>query len=247
MKVAIVGYGRMGREIEKIVKDRGLEYITIDNFAPDADFKQLNGDSLKGIDVAIDFTVPDHVMDNIKLYIEQGVNVVMGTTGWYERMAEVEEAVGERIGFIWSGNYSIGVNIYYRVLKQAAKYFNQLPQYDPLMLELHHKEKIDSPSGTALMINDIVMGELERKNKPVTERLDRKIEPEEIHVASVRGGYIPGTHSVMFDSPVDTIEIKHTARNREGFASGVVFAAEWINEKKGFYSIDRFLDTIIEE
>lgn len=245
MNVAIVGYGRMGKQIEKVLKSKGIKVGSIiDKFSNEATFKDVNKDSLDNIDVAVDFTTPDSVIDNIKQYIDNNVSIVMGTTGWFDKLDKVEKMVSNKIGFIWSGNFSIGVHIFFRIVKESAKIFNNFPEYDPMMYEIHHNQKKDSPSGTAKMISDIIIKELSSKNKSVEDKLDRKIEDSELHVASVRGGSVPGTHTVMFDSPVDTVELKHSARNREGFASGAVLAAEWIKDKKGFYSIDDLMESM---
>jgi 4-hydroxy-tetrahydrodipicolinate reductase len=249
MNIAIVGYGRMGKEVEKVLLEKNIKVIvTIDKFNDKAQYKEINSESLKGIDVVIDFSSPDAsgVVDNIKAYVANNVNVVLGTTGWYEKMDEVKKIVDNKIGLIWSGNFSLGVNIFFKLVKNASKIFDKFEEYDAMMYELHHNQKKDSPSGTAKMIANIMLEELKTKNKTVEEKLDRKIEPNEIHVASVRGGKIPGTHVVMFDSAADTIELKHSLRTREGLAVGAVKAAQWIYGKKGFFSIDDFMDSIIK-
>jgi len=245
MNIAIVGYGKMGKQIEKVLTEKKMNITSvIDKYNPDANFKQVSKESLKGIDVAIDFSSPENIMEHIKAYKESKVSVVMGTTGWFDKMYEVKKIIGDDIGFIWSGNFSIGVHAFFSILRNSARIFDKFTDYDVMACEYHHNEKKDSPSGTALMMGDILIDEMSRKEKIVTDRLDRRIEPNEIHLASIRGGYIPGTHVVTFDSFADSIEIKHTARNREGFAKGAVLAADWINGKKGFYSIDDFMDDL---
>ena len=246
MKVAIVGYGKMGKQIEKILQGKNIEVSSIiDKYIKEAQFKEINSKSLSNVDVVFDFTTPDEVLENINLYIENNVSVVMGTTGWYKEIQTVKNLIGNKIGFIWSGNFSIGVNIFFKIIRESAKIFNNFKEYDPMAYEIHHNQKKDSPSGTAQMISSILIDELSHKNVVIEEKLDRKIGKNEIHFASIRGGNIPGTHTVLFDSDVDTIEIKHTARNREGLARGAVFAAEWIKDKKGFFSIDDLIDSII--
>lgn len=248
MNAAIIGYGRMGKQIEKVLNEKGINVISkIDNFATDATFKEVNRASLKDVNIAIDFASADGVIDRIVQYKNNGVSVVMGTTGWYNDLEKVKNLIDNKIGFIWSGNFSVGVNVFFRIAKYASKLFNKFPEYDPLSYEIHHKEKKDSPSGTSLMLGNILESELEKKNKIVTERLDRKIEPDELHIASVRGGYHPGLHSIQFDSVADTVELKHTARNRDGMAYGAVLAAIWLEGKKGFFNIDNFFDSIIGE
>ncbi|HOJ64308.1 MAG TPA: 4-hydroxy-tetrahydrodipicolinate reductase [Spirochaetota bacterium] len=249
MRVALVGYGKMGKQIEIILKkEKSYEKIVrIDKFNKEADFSEVNRDSLKDIDVAIDFSTPESAIDNIKKYVECRVNVVMGTTGWYDKLEDVKTIVGNNIGFIWSGNFSLGVNIFFRIIKESARIINKFSdQYDILSYELHHKEKKDSPSGTAMMIGNILLNGISKKEKIITEKLNRKIENNEIHIASVRGGYIDGTHTVIFDSVADTIELTHRARSREGFAIGAVKACEWIYGKKGFFNIDDFMNDIFK-
>ncbi|MEK6950049.1 MAG: dihydrodipicolinate reductase C-terminal domain-containing protein, partial [Nanoarchaeota archaeon] len=150
-----------------------------------------------------------------------------------------------KIGMIWSGNFSIGVNIYFKIIENAAKIMNKFTDYDMFVHEFHHNQKADSPSGTAVMIGKILTDNVDRKKKIVTEELKRRITPNELHISSTRSGSIPGTHIVGFDSPADTIELKHTARGREGFALGAIMAAQWIKDKKGFYNIDDLMDDII--
>ena len=201
-------------------------------------------ESMNGIDVVIDFTIPTTAIENAKIYNNLGINTVMGTTGWYDHMDEMKESVKD-IGFIWSGNFSIGVNVFFRIIENASKIIDSVEDYDIMGFEAHHKGKADSPSGTAKMIADILIKNIDRKKKIVVDKLDRKIEEDELHFASMRVGSIPGTHTVIFDSDADTIELTHKARSRKGFAIGAVMAAEWIKEKKGFYGIDEFMNELI--
>ena len=150
------------------------------------------------------------------------------------------------IGLIGSGTFSIGFNEYFKIIEQAAKIMNNVKDYDVFVHEFHHNQKADSPSGTAVMIGKIITENMERKNKVVTQELKRKIEPNELHISSTRAGSIPGTHIVGFDSAADTIELKHTARSRQGFAAGAVLAAEWIQGKKGVYDINDLMKDIVQ-
>ncbi|MBN2546867.1 MAG: 4-hydroxy-tetrahydrodipicolinate reductase [Spirochaetes bacterium] len=246
MNIAIVGYGKMGKIIEKSLIEKKMDLIsTIDNFTDESMFKELNSDSLKRCDTAIEFANAEGIMERVNIYVENKINVVMGTTGWYDKIEEIKKIVDDRIGFIWSGNYSLGVNIFFRIVRQSAKIFNKFIEYEPIMYELHHKQKKDSPSGTSKMISKILNEELASKSKVVEEKLDRKIEDNEIHSASIRGGYIPGIHTVLFDSPDDTVELKHSARSREGMARGALMAVQWIKGKKGFFTIDDFMNDVI--
>jgi 4-hydroxy-tetrahydrodipicolinate reductase len=242
MKLALIGYGKMGQEIEKVAIAKDIAHIKIDPNEQNC-VKEINKEVLDGVDVCVDFTHPDNVIENIKKIAEYGKNIVVGTTGWYNKMDEVKNIVAENnIGLIWSGNFSIGVNAYLKIIKNASKLMNKINTYDVYVHEFHHNQKADSPSGTAIMIGDVLIKNIERKNKIVTEQLKRKINPDELHISSTRAGKIPGTHVVGFDSAADSIELKHIARNRQGFALGAVMAARWIQDKKGFFNIDDMLD-----
>ena len=245
MKIALIGYGRMGKEIAAVAREKNMEVVSIDP-SGDSDFKELSPEALEGVDVAIDFTHPSVAVENIRKVAAQGVNLVVGTTGWYDRMHEVEQIVQQRgIGLIWSGNFSVGVNLFFRVVENAAVLIDALPEYDIAVHEIHHNKKADSPSGTARMVGDIILKSMSRKTTVTIETLDRPIRPEELHVTSERVGTVPGVHIVTIDSAADTIELKHTARTRTGFALGAVMAAEFIEGKKGLYSIDDLMNTIV--
>lgn len=245
MNIAIIGYGKMGHEIEKAAEAKGISARTIDPNAGDSDFKEINEESMRNADVCVDFSHPNAVIGNIEKAAKFKKNIVVGTTGWYGNMDKVKRIVKDSgIGLIWSGNFSIGVNAYFKIIENAAKMMNNLNDYDVFVHEFHHNQKADSPSGTAVMIGKIITANMKRKNKVVTEELKRKIEPNELHISSTRAGSIPGTHIVGFDSAADTIELRHTARSRQGFAAGAVMAAEWINNKKGFYTIEDMMKSI---
>ena len=247
MNIAIIGYGKMGHEIERAAEAKGISVRTIDPTAGDADFKEINEESMRNIQVCVDFSHPNAVIGNIEKSAKFKKNIVVGTTGWYGSMDKLKKIVKDSgIGLIWSGNFSIGVNAYFKIIEQAAKIMNNINDYDVFVHEFHHNQKADSPSGTAVMIGKIITENMERKNKVVTQELKRKIEPNELHISSTRAGSIPGTHIVGFDSVADTIELKHTARNRQGFAAGAVMAAEWINKKKGFYDINDLMKSIVQ-
>lgn len=247
MKVALIGYGKMGHEVEEAAKAKGIGVVArIDPINEEADFKEITSESLKKADVCIDFSSPETAIENIKRYASLKKNVVMATTGWYGKLEDVKKIVKESgIGFIYSPNFSIGVNAFFRIVKGAAQIMNHLEEYDIFSYELHHNRKKDSPSGTAKAIGDILIENIDRKKKLLFEKLDRKIEPEELHVASVRAGDIPGTHVIGFDSAADTIELKHTARSRKGFALGALMAALFIKDQKGFFGIDDMMKELI--
>lgn len=247
MNIAILGYGKMGKLIQNIAHDKGIKVVsTIDPNIKEAKFSEINEESLKGVDVVIDFTHPDTAIDNIKKVTSLGKNIVVGTTGWYDNIDEVKKTVENgKTGLIWSGNFSIGVNIFFRIIRNASKIMDKFDDYDVFVHEFHHNQKADSPSGTAVMIGDILKDNIQRKDTITTEELKRKIKPNEVHISSTRSGNIPGTHIVGFDSIADTIELKHTARSRHGFAVGAILAAEFINGKKGFYDIDSLMTDVI--
>ena len=170
MNIAIIGYGRMGHEIEKVAQDKGISVIRIDPNAEGADFREINEKSMKGIDVCVDFSHPDVVIGNIEKAAKFRKNIVVGTTGWYNSMDTVKKIVKDSgIGLIWSGNFSIGVNIYFRIIENAARVINKFNDYDLFVHEFHHNKKADSPSGTAVMIGKILVDNIERKKKIVTE------------------------------------------------------------------------------
>ena len=247
MKIGIIGYGKMGHEIETVAKAKGINVTTIDPSDDNANYKEINEESMKDVDVCVDFTHPDSVISNIEKISKFGKNIVVGTTGWYDKIDEVKGSIeNANTGLIWSGNFSVGVNIYFKIIEDAAKIFNNVDDYDVFVHEFHHNKKADSPSGTAVMIGNILKDNIHRKKKIVTEELKRKIEPDELHVSSTRSGSIPGTHVVGFDSAADTIELNHVARNRQGFALGAVMAAQWIKDKKGFYDINDMMKGIIQ-
>lgn len=255
IKIALVGFGKMGQTIKKLADAKKNKFEVVAIVDPMCDKKEVCGvpvskvltkPALNGAEVCIDYTHPSVIMKNIKTYADMEVNVVVGTTGWYDRMSEVEELVERSgIGLMWSGNFSIGVNAFFKMVESAAKIMNKLDDYDALALEYHHNQKADSPSGTAEMMGKILIDNLDKKEKLVYEKLDRKIEDNELHLASVRGGNIPGIHEVSFDSVQDTITLKHSARNREGFASGSLLAAEFLADKTGLFHIDDLMCDII--
>jgi 4-hydroxy-tetrahydrodipicolinate reductase len=247
MKIAIIGYGKMGHEIEDVAKAKDINVITIDPNNSDAKFNEINEESMRDVDVCVDFTHPDSVIDNIEKISKFKKNIVVGTTGWYDKMGKVKKIIENAgTGLMWSGNFSLGVNIYFKIIENAAKIMDKFDDYDAFVHEFHHNQKADSPSGTAVMLGKILTDNIGRKNKVVTEELKRKIEPDELHVSSTRYGTIPGTHIVGFDSSADTIELKHTARSRQGFALGTILAAQWIKDKKGFYDINDLMKSIVQ-
>jgi 4-hydroxy-tetrahydrodipicolinate reductase len=237
----------MGKLIHEVCKREGIDVVSIiDPKALGATHLRIDTTSMEGVDVCIDFSSPDMVMSNLREIAKLRKSMVIGTTGWYDKEEEAKQiAKEEGIGVIWSGNFSLGMNIYFRILRDASRIMNKFSEYDVYGHETHHRMKADSPSGTASMICGIITDEIDRKSTVVYDRPAGKIAPNELHFASVRGGSVPGTHTVSFDSPFDTIELRHTARSREGFAEGAVQAARWIYGKQGFFGIDDMMESII--
>lgn len=250
LRLSLVGYGRMGRVIRRLAEDRGHTVAAIiDPHAPEATAPALTPAALAGTDAVIDFSVPETAAEHLRFYAAQGIPTVMGTTGWYAQAdALAAEFAGTDAAIIWSGNFSIGVRLFTRLTAQAAALlapFAEYAQYDAMLHEFHHAGKADSPSGTALELARALQGEWPQQPHLQTAELNRQRRPDELHLSSTRGGSIPGTHMVIFDSPADTIELTHRARTREGFAAGAVLAAEWIaGGRRGFFTLDELLDDV---
>lgn len=218
MKIAILGYGKMGQEIEKIALQKGHEIIlktNSQNPAETADFSE--------VEVAIDFSTPNTAFSNISSALTQSIPVISGTTAWIEKKTEAEQlAIKNNTAFLYASNFSIGVNLFFELNKKLAQLMSNHEQYKASIQEIHHIHKLDAPSGTAISLTEYMEGN--------------------IHIESERTGEVHGTHIVTYQSVVDSIEIKHEAHNREGFALGAVLAAEWIKDKKGVFSISDMLN-----
>ena len=236
MKIALIGYGKMGKTIERIARERGHEIVSVIDVDNRDDFKS---DAFRSADVAIEFTVPQVALDNYQQAFEAGVAVVSGTTGWTEQLEKVKTNVlNNGYTLFWSSNFSPGVNIFMAVNKYLAKIMNQFPDYNVEMTEVHHTQKLDAPSGTAITLAEGILENLDRKTTWVKE-----IEHggNELAIKSIREGQVPGIHSIRYESAVDSIEITHDAKNREGFALGAVVAAEFTCGKKGFLGMNDML------
>jgi 4-hydroxy-tetrahydrodipicolinate reductase len=232
MKIALMGYGKMGREIEAAARAQG------DTIAEVFDVDRLpSAVALRDVDVCIEFSTPQTAVENIRVALEARKDIVVGTTGWYDRLPEIRSEVKES-GLIYSSNFSLGVNIYFRIVAAAAELMQNAADYDPFIHEVHHRQKTDSPSGTALRLAEILMKRIERKKEIAKDRIEGKIPPHALHVSSTRAGVIAGTHTVFFDSEADSIELTHVAKGRSGFALGALRAAHWIHGKKGVYTMD---------
>ena len=236
MKAAIIGYGKMGREIERILTERGHEaalIIDTDNA------HELDAAHLAGIDVALEFTTPETAYRNIRTCIECGVAAVSGTTGWTDRLGELQELCRERGGALfYASNYCLGVNLMFRLNRQLAAMIDRVGGYDVRIEEVHHTQKKDAPSGTAITLAEGIISEIGRKTGWVNEPSD---DLSQIVVTSLREGAVPGTHTVTYESDDDRIELKHTIKNRRTLALGAVVAAEFLCGKKGVYTMDDLL------
>jgi 4-hydroxy-tetrahydrodipicolinate reductase len=231
MKIALLGYGRMGKEIEKIALQRGHEIV----------IKTTSDDTydIKTADVAIDFSIPNAAFNNISNCIDNNVPVISGTTGWLEKYKDIVAICNEKKGaFIYASNFSLGVNIFFELNNQLAKMMRNLNDYNITMEEIHHTKKLDAPSGTAITLAE---GIIENSSK-VNWELEGENSSETIPITAKRIPNVPGTHTVNYTSEVDTIEIAHTAHSRKGFALGAVVAAEWILNKEGVFTMKDVLN-----
>jgi 4-hydroxy-tetrahydrodipicolinate reductase len=229
INLALLGYGKMGKTIAALAPQRCFEVRLVMDVDVNAQGQGITAEKFQGVDVCIEFTTPDAVVENLRRVAALGVNLVVGTTGWHNRLEEVRRIIESAgVGMVYGANFSIGINLFYRLARAAAEIFSGFPDYDPYLTEAHHKFKKDAPSGTAL--------EIKRQIQP-------RFGSREIPVASVRAGYIPGTHELGFDSEADTIVLRHTARGRQGFAEGALYAARWVVGRKGLFSFAEVLES----
>jgi 4-hydroxy-tetrahydrodipicolinate reductase len=235
MKIALIGYGKMGHEIERIALERGHEIVCIIDITNLEDF---DSDSFRSAQVAIEFTRPESAMFNYRKCFEAKVPVVSGTTGWLENMEEVKTQCEKGRTFFYASNFSLGVNLFFELNKKLAEMMNNFPVYDVKMKEIHHTQKIDAPSGTAITLAEGVLEHLDRKSRWVNELSTQK---EELSIASERIGQVPGYHEIIWESEVDTISIAHNAKSRVGFALGAVLAAEFSVNNIGFLGMNDLL------
>lgn len=236
MKIALIGYGKMGHMIEDIALQRGHEIVLKINIENTDDFTRENTEAA---DVAIEFTGPESAFDNVKGCLHFGVPVVSGSTGWNQRLQEAKDYCQQKRGaFLHASNFSIGVNIFFQVNKLLATLMASQPAYDVQLKEIHHTAKKDAPSGTAVTLAEQVIQNIGRKTSWVNAETDT---PEELSIISERTDPAPGTHYVTYTSEVDDIEIVHTAHSRKGFALGAVLAAEFLAGKQGVFTMDDVL------
>ena len=237
MYIALLGYGKMGKAIEEIAIQRGHQVVLkIDEFS----IKDFTAENIKKADVAIEFTNPHSAYENIRKTIEWGVPVVSGSTGWTDKLEEMKSFCKEQNGaFIYASNFSVGVNIFFEINKKLATLMAPHTNYEVILDETHHTQKKDAPSGTAITLAEQILEQVARKKKWVNELSD---DPADLEIISQRVDPAPGTHSVKYSSPIDDIEIIHTAHNRKGFATGAVLAAEYLVGKKGFFTMKDVLN-----
>ncbi len=242
MNIALIGYGKMGKEIEAIAKEKNITIAKVFSSENNIGGKALTNDSLHNIDVCIEFTRPEQAFENLSAAIKAKKNIVCGTTGWLNRMDEIKNLAKENnVGFLYASNFSIGMNIFFELVSQAGMLFNSFNDYDGFIHETHHVDKPDSPSGTALHIASLLLQNFTRKKEIVHETAHTPLKSNQLHVTSTRAGHWIGQHNVTFDSEADTIELIHTARSRRGFALGALVAAQWLHNKKGIYSMKDIL------
>ncbi len=234
MKLALIGYGKMGKAIEAIAIDRGHTVVArFDSKTP------VTVEALSEADVAIEFTRPELAFPHIKTCFEANVPIIVGTTGWYQHFEEVKQLATDKSGLFYATNFSLGVNLFFQMNKQLAKMMGNYPEYGVSMKEIHHTQKLDEPSGTAISIANQIIDNHAGKNEWV---LGHTKEADKIPIEAEREGMVPGTHIVTYTSDIDKIEIKHEAFNRTGFAFGSVLAAEFMNNKSGFYNMENLLN-----
>jgi len=243
MQITLIGYGTMGQLIKKLALARGHNITTIDPQHSEADFKNILEADLTATEMLIDFSSASVVQQNVETAVKNNLPIVIGTTGWNAELEQITKIANDgKIGLLWSSNFSIGVNLYYKIIAEAAKLINNFSNYDVWGTEIHHVGKADSPSGTAKQLEKILLANITRKTTIMEDKLDRKIRPEEIHFSSTRGGLVNFGHTIGFDSPTDAITITHMARNREGYALGAIQSAEWLQGKIGVFSMEDFLN-----
>lgn len=238
--MVLIGYGKMGKMVEQVALEAGHIIVTIIDSS-----KKIQPKCMQEADVCVDFSHASAVVNNIKQFADLNKPIVVGTTGWYDQLDQVRNIVDEAgIGLIYSPNFSIGVLLFMRIIEHAAILMNRFEQYDVGILEEHHNQKKDNPSGTALSLAKILLKNTQRKNSLIYELGNRQRQPNELQLTSLRCGHVPGKHQVHFDSEEDVISIVHEARNRMGFAKGALVAAEWIMDKKGVFTLDDIMEYI---
>lgn len=241
MKIALIGYGKMGKTIEQIALNRGHEIVSIIDVDNQQDF---DSEKFRSADVAIEFTTPSTAVDNYMKAFAQGVSVVSGSTGWTKRMPEIKSICDKgNATFFWTSNFSLGVNIFFALNKYLSALMDNFNNYQPKMKEIHHVHKLDHPSGTAITLAEGLINNVSR----IDGWIEENASDSQLLIEHEREGEVPGTHIISWDSDVDTLTIEHKAKNRQGFALGAVVAAEWVCGKKGFLTMDQMMHSIIRD
>lgn len=237
MKIALLGYGKMGKAIAAMAEAAGDDVVLR---IGSGNISGLTIEALQQADVAVEVSRPELAFNHIALCLEAGVPVVCGTTGWLDRLEEAVALCTDKEGaLLYASNFSIGVNLFFALNKRLAELMERQPQYNPSILEIHHTQKLDAPSGTAISLAQDILDRLSRKSQWVN---GEAASPDELGISSIREGQVPGTHEVFYQSAIDTISIRHEAHSREGFARGALLAAHWIVGKKGFFSMSDVLE-----
>jgi len=232
----------MGRAVEEVAKARGHEVVACIDIDDSRQGGGIDRHRLGGADAAIEFTVPEAAVSNLVRLAECGIDTVSGTTGWFDRLSEVEKAVEDAgTGLVYAPNFSLGVQLFFRLARLASRLADGLDEYDVHVAESHHRHKVDHPSGTAAKLAAILLEELSGKQRWELGTGDGAIDPAVLQVTSVRAGEVPGVHAVALEGPDDRIEVRHEARGRTGFARGAVAAAEWVHGRKGIFTLDDML------
>lgn len=243
MKIALIGYGKMGKLVETKALARGHDIVAV--ISPRCERTTISKDHLADCDLCIDFSHPEHVLNNIRQVAALKKNMVVGTTGWYEHLNDVRDIVKESgIGLFYSPNFSLGIALFLEIVAQAAAMIDPLGVYDVGGHEIHHRTKSDSPSGTSLLIGQKLLEKMQHKKNLIFDRPQSAVNAEDIHFSSSRIGTMTGTHTIIFDSPVDSITLTHQAKNRDGFAEGAVRAAEWVEGRTGLFTLEEMLSNI---
>jgi 4-hydroxy-tetrahydrodipicolinate reductase len=236
----------MGKMVSALAAERDCEIVSIVDPNCSEGFKEISAESLDGADVCIDFSHPSIVAANIRKVISHNKTLVVGTTGWFKELPEIQELVTQAgTGLVYGANFSIGMNLFRHIVAETVKYFDKFDAYDVFGSEMHHNQKADSPSGTAIELAKIILANSSHKTEALFETANRRIEPNELHFTSLRAGSIPGTHTVGFDSEADTIELTHRVRSRSCFAYGALEAAKWISTRKGCHNFSDIISGMI--
>ena len=234
MRIALLGYGRMGRAVEAVALEEGHEVVARIDSA-----RGVSAAAMADAEVAIDFTTPEAAVPNIRGASSLGLDLVVGTTGWYEQIDDARRAVEEAgTGLVWAPNFSLGVQLFLRLARHAGRLVDALEEYDVFVNEVHHRHKLDHPSGTARKLAETLVEALARKARWAEGPPEGPPDPSVLWVGVARAGEVPGTHWVGVEGPDDAIELRHTARGRTGFARGAVAAARWIHGRRGFFGIE---------